>query len=96
MGPFRVGQRIVLQASFKNQMGALTDPDTLLFQARVGKTGTVHQYVYPADCTRITQGVYQYRLQLDEAGTWFVGCVSTGAVESIAEATFPVLTSFFP
>jgi hypothetical protein len=94
---FRQGQTIFLQAAFKNRLGQLTDPDTVVFKSRVGKTGPISTYNYPADVTRVSQGLYQYQLLLDQAGPdWWVGCKSTGVVESVAETNFPVLASVFP
>lgn len=64
-----------------------TDPSTITFtRIRDGSPdATLEAFLYPADLTRVSAGVYETTLDFPNAGTFIVGAQGTGAVEAYDE-----------
>jgi hypothetical protein len=60
-----------LQATFRNDSGALVDPSTVALRV-LAPSGVVTNYSYAAaTLTKLSTGVYATEVPLTEAGQWF-------------------------
>lgn len=81
-----VGHVVRFPATFRTAAGVATDPTTVTYRV-LTPAGVETAYVYGTDeeVTRTAAGYYTLRLQLNEAGTWWVRVEGTGAVAAVNE-----------
>lgn len=89
---FMRGNKIVVRGEWRvpNTAGALTDPTTVTFTARLrGAAATPYVYAVDAEVTRVSVGIFEFA-RVPAEGTWSVHAQGTGAAYAAGEIEFVI------
>lgn len=90
---FDIGDRPIVRVEFRDEVGALTSPTTVVFSYQRPNGAEV---VNQAPTSNPTAGVFTYALPtIDQAGTWWYRAKGTGALVAAVEGSFEVRRSRF-
>ena len=90
MSVYNIGNKVTMRATFKDENGALADPDSVVLKLKtpVGVESTVAP-------TKDATGLYHYDKVVDASGVWHYRWVGVGTVDAAGEAFFTVKKSAF-
>lgn len=87
-----VGDVEKLQVTFRDEEGAVADPDTVKLYLRKLRTDDFVTYTFGTGLTieQVSEGVYKAYIPLDVPETWLIGWEGTGTIAEYEEAEFYV------